>query len=326
MAFRYINPGYGDLLNGSSVVTTENNFVYNPKHGISFWKTASSLSDSNKIFVPQAFTSDICAKFSMYVGDSFPDNFYLGAMRTNSSNSFYYRCIGLYIEKGKAYLLAGYPRTTNGGMIGTSYLGTLENNSLNKIQFHIHRGEDAESSFGELTINGVTQKSFFSSRNYSNPSFSDDKAFFIQFPTSQCDAYISELIISDEYISPREKIAILPISSTTSDMIVTGNNGVYIADAAEQTLLQTPDVADLITAYGANSSITGIAVAGNPAYRTGAGITTLTGLSKVDDITTEHDSCTLGTDSLGGVLDGWKIENTTIADLQNMQFGWKVGE
>ena len=105
-----------------------------------------------------------------------------------------------------------------------------------------------------------------------------------------------------------------------------GNDGIYIADAADQILLQTPNVADLITAYGANSSITGIAVVGNPAYKTGEGITTLTGLSKASNVITEHGACALSNDSLSSVIDGWSLNNTTIADLANMQFGWKVGE
>ncbi len=326
MAFRYINPGNGALFNDSAVSTVENNFTYNPNNGISFSKSATSLQADNRIPLAQAFTTDIYAKFNMYVGYNKPQYFYLGAKSTNGASSqthIYSSCFGVRINNDTVNLLAGKNYDVTGGGILTTNSG-LKTKSLNTIQFHIHRGEDAASSFGELSINGTTYTAQFTNDNYQY-DFSDEKAFFIQFPTTYgATTFISELIVSNDAISPKEKILALPISSTQSDMTA-GNDGIYIANAAAQTLLQTPNVADLITAYGANSSITGIAVVGNPAYKTGEGITTLTGLSKASNVITEHGACALSNDSLSSVMEGWSLNNTTIADLQNMQFGWKVG-
>ena len=105
-----------------------------------------------------------------------------------------------------------------------------------------------------------------------------------------------------------------------------GTSGIYIADAVNQTLLQSVDVATLIENYGASSVVTGIAVVGNPAYKTATGLAALTGLSKNGTTVTEHGTCDLSDDTVAVISDGWSTENLTIADLQNMQFGWKAGE
>ena len=324
MAFRYMNPGYGAWLNDSAVSTVENNFVYNPEHGISFTKqTASQSVDDNEIPVGEAFTTDISVKFNMYISNTWPSNFLLGAKSTYWTNTLelYYSCKGIMINSSSVYLLATY-YTGTGGTI-TKLDNVLKGNSLNKIQFHIHRGEDAESSFGQITVNDTTKTVQFTSANYKH-SFYDSKAFYIHFPTNT-GIYISELIVSNDIISPKEKIIALPTSATATDMTA-GQDGIYIADAANQSLLQSPDVAALIESYGADSTVTGVAVVGNPAYKTGTGITTLTSLSKANNIITEHNCLALSDDTIATIQDGWTISNATIADLQNMQFGWRAGE
>lgn len=327
MAFRYINPGYGAWLNDSAVSTIENNFVYNPEHGISFTKqTASKSAGDNEIPVGEAFTTDISVKFNMYISNTWPGDFLLGAKKSNSSTTntaLYYNCAGIgVLGDQNVYFLAGAHYNTTGGMI-TRLNNVLKGNSLNTIHFHIHRGEDAASSFGEITINGTTTYKQFTSDNY-RYNFSDEKAFFIHFPTNS-GTYISELIISNDIISPKEKIIALPTSATATDMTAE-QDGIYIADAANQSLLQSPDVAALIESYGADSTVTGVAVVGNPAYRTGTGITTLTSLSKANNVITEHNCLALSDDTIATIQDGWTISNATIADLANMQFGWRAGE
>lgn len=326
MAFRYINPGYGAWL-GDSNVTTIENYTYNPEHGVSFQKLASSNYDDNEISLPQAFTTDIYAKFNMYLNSSSPSDFLLGAKsNVSSSSGLKNSCFGIYFSGSTACLLAGTGSNVTGGIIGEKWVSGVQYNSLNTIQFHIHRGEDAASSFGELTINGVTTLLQFSDTNY-RQTFGNDKAFFIHFPTSSSCAnstYISELIVSDEEISPKEKIIALPTSETFTDMTA-GASGIYVANAENQTLLQSVDVATLIENYGASSAVTGIAVVGNPAYKTATGLAALTGISKQGTTVTEHGTCYLSDDIDAMILDGWATENLTIADLQNMQFGWKAG-
>ena len=84
------------------------------------------------------------------------------------------------------------------------------------------------------------------------------------------------------------------------------------------------DVASLITNYGGVSSVTGIAIAGNPAYRTGEGLTSLTGISKANGTQTVHGSKTLRTSTTAGVADCYTV-SMTLSEMVGMQLGWKAG-
>ena len=318
MAFRYINPGYGALTGDSSVETFEN-ATYNPTNGVAFRKYGSSMT-TIKIPLPQGFTSDIYGKFDLYFNSDSTalHNFTFGAFSNYNTSYDYNRCIGLKISNSRVNLNDGY--STRGNNIQLSY------DALNSMWFHWHRDLSIEESFGEAIINGTEVKTTYSNNGY-NYSFSADKCFFITIPTADNrgdKVFISNVIVSDEYISPKERIIALPINQTITDMTA-GASGIFIADAANQSLLQSVDVAQLIQDYGADSAITGIALAGNPAYRTGEAITTLTGLSKSGNVITEHDTCELSEASTSAIVDGWGLSGVTIADLQNMQFGWKAG-
>lgn len=314
MAFRYINPGYG-ALTGDSSVNTFTSSVYNPLNGIAFQKCGTSTDNEVKIAVPQAFTTDIYGRFNLYLdadATSF-SNFYIGAISTLNGSSPTY-CIGVKATKNGVYFMDGrYVQNSS---------SALKLGAVNSIWFHINI---SSSTFtGEMIVNDETITQTITNSQY---TFSNQKFFFISFSKSSYNAdkaYISELIISDEYISPREKIIVLPISATSTDMTA-GQNGIYIADAVNQTLLQTPDVNALLNEYGATSQVTGIALVGNPAYKTDEGISSLIALSKTSSIVAEHNSCSLDTVTTATIMDGWKLNNVTVNDLNNMQFGWKAG-
>ena len=321
MAFRYINPGYGALTGDSSVETFEN-ATYNPTNGVAFQKCRDSNNYYYEVKIPtsQAFTSDIYGKFNLYFDSNSSDghNFFIGAISSYNTSNIINKGVGVRLVYSKMYLQDGYVQRGSGI--------NLQNYALNSIWFHWHKDANFDSSYGELNVNGNAENVAYSSYGY-NYDFSSDNCFYIIFSNANYLAdkiFISELIISDEYISPKEKIIAIPTSQTITDMTA-GASGIFIADAANQSLLQSVDVAQLIQDYGADSAITGIALAGNPAYRTGETITTLTGLSKSGNVITEHDTCELSEDSTSAIVDGWGLSGVTIADLQNMQFGWKAG-
>lgn len=314
MAFRYINPGYGALTGDSSVQTFES-FTYNPTNGVAFQK----VNDTIKIPLPQAFTTDIYGRFDLYFNTTSLYNFAFGAFSNYTTSDNYSKCIGVRINNSAVRLSDGrYYSNTTEKMV------QLKSYSLNSIWFHWHFEENIADSSGEMIVNGtyITDKP-----QHSQFTFSSDKLFFITTPSAGNagdKVFISELIVSDEYISPKEKIIAIPTSTTITDMTA-GASGIYIADAANQTLLQSVDVAELIQNYGADSAITGIELVGNPAYRTGEAIATLTALSKSGNVITEHDTCQLSEDTLSAITAGWGLSGVTISDLQNMQFGWKAG-
>ena len=135
--------------------------------------------------------------------------------------------------------------------------------------------------------------------------------------------YVSNLIISNEEILPGEQIVALPVSATNTGMTA-GANGIYVADAVDQMILQTPDVSNLITAHGAASSVTGVCVVGNPAYKAGNGLTHITAVEQSGSVVSAHNTFALSDDTLASVGDYWSPSNLTLGDLANMQFGWKM--
>ena len=322
MAFRYINPGYGALTGDSSVETFEN-ATYNPTNGVAFQKCRDSNNYYYEVKIPtsQAFTSDIYGKFNLYFDSNSSDghNFFIGAISSYNTSNIINKGVGVRLVYSKMYLQDGYVQRGSGI--------NLQNYALNSIWFHWHKDANFDSSYGELNVNGNAENVAYSSYGY-NYDFSSDNCFYIIFSNANYLAdkiFISELIISDKYISPKEQVIALPISETVTDMAA-GDSGIYIADAANQSLLQSVDVSSLIENYGASSAITGIGLVGNPAYKTAEGLAKLTALSKSGGSIAEHNTIALSGDSTAMIIDCWGLSSVTIADLQNMQFGWKVGE
>jgi len=84
------------------------------------------------------------------------------------------------------------------------------------------------------------------------------------------------------------------------------------------------DTASLIADYGADSDIRGIAVIGNPAYRTAEGLSMLTALEKVGDTLTEYGTRQVNSSADAGVLDSRAV-SMKLSALADYQFGWKAG-
>lgn len=320
MAFKYINPGYG-AWTGNSGVTTYENFTYNPIHGVSFYKYNST------ILVPtlQRFTTDFYCKFNYHAAGSSDSSHRvprIGILMEYAGYTYISsRMIAYYMESSQKLSL-----TVSGNPLATGTERMPLYGSINSVWVHLTRDNTNQINTLEAIFNGVYDRIVYDTSTASDQSFytfSDYKGFVIEFFSSY-NSYISELIVSDEYISPKEQIISVPISATETNMTA-GASGIYIADAPNQTLLQTPNLSAMIENYGASSQITGIQVVGNPAYKTEIGAMTLTGITKSGASIAEHRSCELGTASTAVVADSWTLENTTLAGLSGMQFGWKTG-
>lgn len=307
MAFRYINPGYGELLAESGAETLKN-YTYNSYNEVSFTASNKMLT-----IVPAGkISTDFYCKFDVYFPLSNSTDFRIGMARYDALDNTGWLA-GIKIDYGVAMLY-----------FGASSRGTgiqLKFNEVNTITFAIH----INNATYELSVNN-NEKVTGTLNNYTS-YYNERSPIRIYFPTSSSSNifYVSNMIISDEEISPKEKIIALPISTTATDMTA-GASGIYLADAVNQTLLQSVGVSALIENYGESSKVTGIALVGNPAYRTGTGITKLKGLLKSGGVVTEHDTCELSEDTTAVIMDSWGMSGVTIADLQGMQFGWKVGE
>ena len=150
-----------------------------------------------------------------------------------------------------------------------------------------------------------------------------DNASKLVIYAASVKAPISNIILSDSPVDMRERITPVPLGTPVTDMVDLGD-GSYMAESAGQQILQTVDVSSLISAYGGASPVTGIAVAGNPAYRTAEGLTSLISISKSNDVQTEHGSKVLRTNPTAGALHCHTV-NMTIAEMVGMQLGWKAG-
>lgn len=319
MSFKYVNPGYG-ALTGDVEVTTFENFTYSPITGVSFQKIGDKTQNEIIISTPQAFTTDIYGKFNLYFNGTIKFNrFSIGGYPADIQSTWYETAgIGVQLRDDYLYLC------DDGNKKGTGI--PIIKNSLNSIWFHLHKDNEQKVTSGSLIVNN-TNEAFVSDKDtdiFSYSQFSLKPFFYISFPKGQ-DIYISGLIISDQYIPPKEEIIALPTISLETNMTA-GVSGIYIANADNQTLFQSVNVSSLIESYGASSAITGISLVGNPAYKVGEGVANLTALSKAGQSIAKHDTFTLSGDSTTMIMDSWEISSvTTIKDLRDMQFGWKVG-
>ena len=118
----------------------------------------------------------------------------------------------------------------------------------------------------------------------------------------------------------------LPVSSTVTNMESLAS-GLYFADTASETILQSVDTSALIQEYGSDTNVTGIALIGNPAYQVDDVIGNITSLSKQNDVVTDIEKISLLTDTDAMILSCFTMPtDTTIANLANMQFGWRAEE
>ena len=313
MAFRYINPGYAALLDSDCTAEEVTGTTYS-KTGVGFYQQGVGKG----VTIPNfADGDDFWAKFDVYISSGGRE--YICCCRPNSisrqgvrvycvpSNDDYY--IYYTYQNGRTTSI------TNGKAAAFG----INVDDINSFLIHMSQGNYATGLL-EFFINGKK----IVEGNY-------EFGYSVNYPktamlwTEDNHGAFSNVIFSNTEILPTEKIIALPTNTTVTDMAA-GASGIYLASAANQSLLQTPDVATLIENYGETSKVTGIAVVGNPAYRTGTAITSLIGLSKSGGVITEHDTCELSEDMTATVMDGWSLSGVTIADLQNMQFGWKAGE
>ena len=185
--------------------------------------------------------------------------------------------------------------------------------AINTFWFHLVTGSEG---YIEIFSNGVSVEKY----NYAL-DFDTSKTLVVYI--NNANGAISNLILSDLEIDKKEQVAILPIAATETTM-TQGTDGEYIAGAAGQTILQTVNVASLINDYGADTDIKGIAVIGNPAYRTAEGLSELTALQHDGTTLTEYGTKTAPSSTSGMVMDGHAL-SMKLPALANYKFGWKAG-
>lgn len=299
MSFKYINPGYAELLSSGGTTVTGEQYS---KTGISFWqpndKKGISLSES---------PTEFYAKFDLYIQGV--------TGRDDVDFSF-----GIGYQNG--IYLRGYRSLTFSGLAGTSSLfyqsdiaEIIPMYAMSTVWLHIKQGNENNGILHVI----VNDHEFCNKRDIN--LLYDSRTIKIFSDNNR--ALISNLILSDAPIDPREQIALLPTTATQTNMTDCGD-GSYEATAAGQELLQSVDVASLITQYGGNSRVVSIAPFAKPAYRTAEGLCALTAIEKGGGTITEQGRHIVGQDTAGYVMGAYDTP-LRIAELAERQFGWRAG-
>ena len=296
MSFKYINPGYAELLDVAGGTTIQD--AAKSKTGVSFWQPTRSKG-INIAEIP----TELYGKFDVYLpsGPGLDINVYI---------TFCGYC-GVNIS--------GYSRewTIYGYYAGTSYFSNKAQviyDAVNTIWFNA-KPTDA-GDYLTVKANGVeigkkTGISFNTTSRY------------IEIYSNSRLAPISNLILSDTEIHPREQVVTLPVKATETTMTANGD-GSYTANAANQQIMQSVDVDSLLAEYGEDSEIRGISLMGNPAYRTAEGLAYLTALEDDGTTVTEIGTSEAKQNTSNIVMQGY-AKNMKLPALAGYKFGWKAG-
>ena len=310
---KYINPGIAELLDIDGGTTIEST-VYNPTNGVALWQT-DVTGGAALAAIPQK----IYGLFDIYLPDFSTTNKYsaevglygkygLHGVRIKKESSYY----NVYIViNGQSYKTKTY--------YSSDKTPDLKYGAVNSIYFYVKaKSVSIEDGEYKLFCNG---KQVFSVVN-TDPYF--DNAYHLVISSNSENMPISNIILSDSDIDLREQITPVPLGTPITDMSSYGD-GCYLAENEGEQILQPVDVTSLIADYGGASEVTGIAVAGNPAYKTASGLTQLISISKVNNVQNEHGAKTLRTTATAGVIHCHEVE-MSLADMAGMQLGWKAGE
>ena len=323
MSFKYINPGYAELLNinpsySSNIANVD--ATGKSKTGLAFRNTSLR---HYVVFTPEndefwfkcdVFIEPTYAAEHLYFTDCNSANItssFNGMRITVNTSKVEIKC---FANDGYAYNMAS-GTTANGDIQENT---GIKFNAINTLWLHLKYGTSG-TGFLECQINNKIFDKI------------DDKNFPVKNTPTMFHIYgensnfvFSNIIISDEYVSPKETIIALPISSSESDMTFDSETGIYTATAPNQTLLSVVDVEGLSNEYGSDSAVTGIALIGNPAYETDNVVTTLTSLTKSGENISENDTIILSSDE-DAVIRSYLMTDTTLAALSSIKFGWKAG-
>ena len=305
MAFKYINPGYAELLSvrGGTTVTGEQ---YS-KTGISFWQT-----QMNRGLLLSEIPTELYGRFDVFLKNP-----------TNAEDALVWVCIGYYngikISPKRAVWDIEIRKDGSNIYSLTDTAEVIRTDAVNTLWFHIKQGNQADGIM-HVMVNG---HKIYHAQNEELWYAGDSEAKTVTLCSKSSDALISNLIFSDEAISPQEQIIMLPVKETQTNMTDCGD-GSYEATTANQELLQKVDVAALSTQYGADSHVTGISLLGNPAYRTAEGLCALTAIEKSGGNDMAYGRHIAEQNPSSVVVDTRSV-SLSIAELTGRQFGWRAG-
>lgn len=311
---RYINPGYKDWLTiEASSSITEINDTSKTKTGIAFYN--SYYNNYAQFDFPA--NGEIYCKFDFFYTAGQRCNIVVGESKAHAN----YNNLSMDVQGGNAAFSLYTKSKYTSDILPKIYYSScgIKPNAVNSALFHLKWATENENGFIDFQINDYI---FDRIESEDLVPYSTTQLRFLLYTYNYSP--ISNIIISDEPISIKEQVVAVPISNIATDMTYDSETGLYTASEANQSLFANLDVSNLVANFGSDSKVTGVAVVGNSAYRTAEGLSSFTALTKKNNTVTEHGAANVPADS-SVVQATFKISDTTIADLGNMQLGLKVG-
>ena len=315
MAFKYINPGYANLLDTGTGTAVEG--TQYSRSGISFWQPKKERG----IVLAEAPT-ELYGKFDVYLhreSDSGKDNFEVRVALAGWHGARISKRYDDWYVSGTLHTSSIVSVTGSTDYQNFKKRSHLKLEDVNTLYFHVKYKPGTREGSVTLMVNGA---------EIGTGSYEGDGVFqeskVLEIVSTARHGLISNIILSDREIDPREQVILLP-STTVETTMEDSGNGMYTATSPGQMLLQTVDTAALAVTYGEESQVTGIALVGNPAYRTAEGLCTLTALEKNGETVTEYGKHVLKGQPTGGIVDSRAV-SLRLAELTGRKFGWKAGE
>ena len=318
MGFKYINPGYANLLDTDKGITLEGE-QYNPDNKVAFWQP-----DAEEGISLEEIPKELYGKFDVYLSAD-----------VTGSDLFYVKVgisplLGIRIYLWNNTWRAGMYELRNGSTSEyfeaycSAQSSSLANDTgivmgaVNTVYFHIKVSSNRNTKDGLVEM-WINEKCIGSCAAYMDSVLKSK----IVISSDSEKALLSNIILSDEEIARKERIIEVPALSVETDMKDNGD-GSYTADKAGQIFLQKIDAEKFIGQYGGDSQILGVACVGNPGYRTADGLSKVISISRSGDEITEYNSQTLKTGEGAAITVGRKV-SMSLADLVKMELGWKAG-
>ena len=299
---KYINPGYGQLINaGTDGILTQESFTYNPSHGVAL-SLPDETSDVEEYILPSIpviFNGrDIYLKFDMYLPEEVPypaaNVLILGEYMLYISIKDYSGNFGINDNFGDIYVYADSTKLIS-NTVNTIWIGYVS--ATHKIQLIVNGETVANMS---LSMEIDTSKVSFNAQSF---------------------APISNIIISDEYVDPREVIVELNASAVDTTMAVDGAQ--YKAVEGNAYVLHTPDISNARGLFGNSGRILGLAAIAAPAYTTGDDVTSIKCRTVDGETVTDYSAQNLSSDTSAMLAEYLPVSSDmTVASLADFKIGW----
>ena len=320
MSFKYIDPGYGWGFFSYHLVNVTGN-IYNPKHGIAFYSLKEE--DGCSIYLTDSSTrlTDFWLKFDIFL----PETVY--------ATSYIYNASSLLLEitqLGTNFQISAFGdnnlvlKDTNGDTTN------LKAGKINTIWLHVKTGS---TWYITASVNG---EYIFNESSSSEESGTTDGSFNFTINAAQP---VSNVIISDEEIDPKETIAEVGNSAVEATMLE--NDGTYSSAQVGDYVLQTLDTAALYSIFGSDSKVTSLVAIAAPAFTTGEEVTRIRCRTVDGEIVTDYPIYDKIDTEWEAILEGEAVaaegdfiplmakqldlaSDTTFASLNGLKVGWVI--